>query len=54
MRGVALKVTLLGWAKHDFNRYLVYELLSGGDCFQRLQKSLELRFPMVSLDLGSA
>lgn len=32
-------VTLLGWAKHDFNRYLVYELLSGGDCFQRLQKS---------------
>jgi len=32
-------VTLLGWAKHDFNRYLIYELLSGGDCFQRLQKS---------------
>ncbi|CAK9064835.1 unnamed protein product [Durusdinium trenchii] len=32
-------VTLLGWAKHDLNRYLVYELLSGGDCFQRLQKS---------------
>ena len=33
------QVTLLGWAKHDFNRYLIYELLSGGDCFQRLQKS---------------
>ncbi|CAE7598300.1 unnamed protein product [Symbiodinium sp. CCMP2456] len=36
-------VTLLGWGKHDSGsdrkRYLVYELLSGGDCFQRLQKS---------------
>mmetsp|Transcript_30174 Transcript_30174/g.54765 ORF Transcript_30174/g.54765 Transcript_30174/m.54765 type:complete len:1127 (+) Transcript_30174:42-3422(+) len=32
-------VTLLGWGKHNLNRYLVYELLAGGDCFQRLQKS---------------
>eukprot|EP00443_Scrippsiella_acuminata_P042628 CAMPEP_0115319372 /NCGR_PEP_ID=MMETSP0270-20121206/79729_1 /TAXON_ID=71861 /ORGANISM="Scrippsiella trochoidea, Strain CCMP3099" /LENGTH=1178 /DNA_ID=CAMNT_0002739057 /DNA_START=70 /DNA_END=3602 /DNA_ORIENTATION=+ len=32
-------VTLLGWGKHNLNRYLVYELLAGGDAFQRLQKS---------------
>eukprot|EP00930_Biecheleria_cincta_P025888 TRINITY_DN18358_c0_g1_i1.p1 TRINITY_DN18358_c0_g1~~TRINITY_DN18358_c0_g1_i1.p1 ORF type:complete len:1277 (-),score=218.70 TRINITY_DN18358_c0_g1_i1:60-3890(-) len=32
-------VTLLGWGKHNLSRYLVYELLAGGDCFQRLQKS---------------
>jgi serine/threonine protein kinase len=32
-------VTLLGWGKHDSSRYLIYELLSGGDAFQRLQKS---------------
>jgi len=32
-------VTLLGWGKHDSFRYLVYELLAGGDVFQRLQKS---------------
>lgn len=32
-------VTLLGWGKHNLWRYLVYELLSGGDAFQRLQKS---------------
>jgi len=29
-------VTLLGWGKEDQQRYLVYELLSGGDAFQRL------------------
>lgn len=33
-------VTLLGWATHQLHRYLVYELLSGGDAFQRLQKSI--------------
>eukprot|EP00929_Paragymnodinium_shiwhaense_P075916 TRINITY_DN3889_c0_g1_i2.p1 TRINITY_DN3889_c0_g1~~TRINITY_DN3889_c0_g1_i2.p1 ORF type:complete len:1032 (-),score=220.04 TRINITY_DN3889_c0_g1_i2:393-3488(-) len=36
-------VTLLGWGKQDTHntsyRYLVYELLAGGDAFQRLQKS---------------
>jgi len=32
-------VTLLGWGKHEQNRYLIYELLSGGDAFQRVQKS---------------
>lgn len=32
-------VTLLGWGKHNFQRFLVYELLAGGDCFQRLHKS---------------
>lgn len=29
-------VTLLGWGKEDQKRYLIYELLSGGDAFQRL------------------
>lgn len=33
-------VTLLGWASHQAHRYLVYELLPGGDAFQRLQKSI--------------
>ncbi|CAK0879678.1 unnamed protein product, partial [Prorocentrum cordatum] len=33
-------VTLLGWGSHQAQRYLVYELLSGGDAFQRLQKSI--------------
>mmetsp|Transcript_39496 Transcript_39496/g.92876 ORF Transcript_39496/g.92876 Transcript_39496/m.92876 type:complete len:1072 (+) Transcript_39496:56-3271(+) len=32
-------VTLLGWGKKDSLRYLVYELLQGGDAFQRLQKA---------------
>ncbi|CAJ1453287.1 unnamed protein product [Effrenium voratum] len=53
-------VTLLGWAKHNYKRYLVYELLSGGDCFQRLQKSRapkELRtgwFERLSVCLDAA
>mmetsp|Transcript_20034 Transcript_20034/g.36167 ORF Transcript_20034/g.36167 Transcript_20034/m.36167 type:complete len:1088 (-) Transcript_20034:148-3411(-) len=32
-------VTLLGWGKKDYYRYLVYELLQGGDAFQRLAKA---------------
>lgn len=32
-------VTLQGWGKHGDYRYLVYELLSGGDVFDRLQKA---------------
>ncbi|CAE7280020.1 CCR2, partial [Symbiodinium pilosum] len=32
-------VTLLGWGSHGSSRYLVYELLSGGDLFRRLHKS---------------
>merc|ERR1719323_2701759 len=32
-------VTLLGWGKEGMRRHLVYERLSGGDAFQRLQKS---------------
>ena len=32
-------VTLLGWGSHQDFRYLVYELLSGGDLFRRLHKS---------------
>lgn len=32
-------VTLLGWGRHEHMRYLVYELLAGGDAFQRCQKS---------------
>lgn len=31
-------VTLIGWGKNNLQRYLVYELLAGGDSFQRLQK----------------
>ncbi|CAE8664531.1 unnamed protein product, partial [Polarella glacialis] len=32
-------VTLLGWGSHDSFRYLVYELLAGGDLFRRMHKS---------------
>eukprot|EP00931_Biecheleriopsis_adriatica_P032141 TRINITY_DN18784_c0_g1_i1.p1 TRINITY_DN18784_c0_g1~~TRINITY_DN18784_c0_g1_i1.p1 ORF type:complete len:678 (+),score=133.79 TRINITY_DN18784_c0_g1_i1:54-2087(+) len=32
-------VTLLGWGKHAQCRYLVYELMTGGDVFERLLKS---------------
>lgn len=32
-------VTLLGWGSHGDFRYLVYELLAGGDLFRRLHKS---------------
>lgn len=32
-------VTLLGWGKKDHHRYLVYELLAGGDAHARLRKS---------------
>lgn len=32
-------VTLQGWGKHQNMRYLIYELLEGGDAFQRLSKS---------------
>eukprot|EP00933_Yihiella_yeosuensis_P069872 TRINITY_DN7694_c0_g1_i1.p1 TRINITY_DN7694_c0_g1~~TRINITY_DN7694_c0_g1_i1.p1 ORF type:complete len:599 (-),score=117.75 TRINITY_DN7694_c0_g1_i1:164-1888(-) len=32
-------VTLLGWGKHAQIRYLVYELMVGGDIFDRLTKS---------------
>jgi serine/threonine protein kinase len=31
-------VTLLGWGQHGHDRYLVYELLSGGDVHRRLWK----------------
>lgn len=32
-------VVLMGWARKDSRRFLIYEFLSGGDIFQRLQKS---------------
>mmetsp|Transcript_7948 Transcript_7948/g.17655 ORF Transcript_7948/g.17655 Transcript_7948/m.17655 type:complete len:814 (+) Transcript_7948:96-2537(+) len=32
-------VILMGFARHDRNSFLVYELLSGGDVYKRLQKS---------------
>lgn len=32
-------VTLLGWGQHGLCAYLVYELLEGGDVWQRLHKS---------------
>lgn len=31
-------VVLMGWARKDSRRFLIYEFLSGGDVFQRLQK----------------
>lgn len=34
-------VTLLGWGKHETKKYLVYELLHGGDVQGKLQKSLQ-------------
>ncbi|CAK0827585.1 unnamed protein product, partial [Prorocentrum cordatum] len=57
-------VTLLGWAKDEDARYLVYELLSGGDLFQRLVRSRraasqpftwqERRIPWLSVCLDAA
>ena len=38
-------VTLLGWGQHDNDRYLVYELLSGGDVEKKLQKSKKCQEP---------
>mmetsp|Transcript_64565 Transcript_64565/g.120198 ORF Transcript_64565/g.120198 Transcript_64565/m.120198 type:complete len:801 (-) Transcript_64565:103-2505(-) len=32
-------VILMGFARHEHNSFLVYELLSGGDVYKRLQKS---------------
>ncbi|CAJ1420580.1 unnamed protein product [Effrenium voratum] len=32
-------VTLIGWGKHERKRYLVYELMTGGDIYDRLLKS---------------
>ncbi|CAE7779935.1 unnamed protein product [Symbiodinium microadriaticum] len=32
-------VTLIGWGKHEQFRYLVYELMTGGDVYDRIQKS---------------
>ncbi|CAE7796781.1 PBL2 [Symbiodinium sp. CCMP2592] len=32
-------VTLIGWGKHEQFRYLVYELMTGGDVYDRLLKS---------------
>eukprot|EP00929_Paragymnodinium_shiwhaense_P041906 TRINITY_DN21761_c0_g1_i2.p1 TRINITY_DN21761_c0_g1~~TRINITY_DN21761_c0_g1_i2.p1 ORF type:complete len:122 (-),score=30.01 TRINITY_DN21761_c0_g1_i2:28-393(-) len=32
-------VILMGFARNDTQRYLVYELLAGGDVYSRLQKS---------------
>lgn len=35
-------VTLMGWARHESRRFLVYECLPGGDVLQRLLKCKEL------------
>jgi interleukin-1 receptor-associated kinase 1 len=40
-------VTLLGWGQHKSNKYLVYELLPGGDLQGKLQKSREGKAPFV-------
>lgn len=54
-------VTLLGFGKHEHSRYLIYELLSGGDAFQRIQKSKQVSkqepffwFERLSVCLDSA
>jgi len=39
-------VTLLGWGKHGQFRYLVYELMTGGDVFERMQKSRSKSNPL--------
>merc|ERR1740117_2592624 len=31
-------VTLMGWARRDSRRFLIYEFLTGGDAYQRLAK----------------
>mmetsp|Transcript_13414 Transcript_13414/g.31521 ORF Transcript_13414/g.31521 Transcript_13414/m.31521 type:complete len:784 (-) Transcript_13414:90-2441(-) len=40
-------VTLMGWGQHENEKYLVYELLSGGDVSKKLEKSKrgEVPFP---------
>ncbi|CAE8618022.1 unnamed protein product, partial [Polarella glacialis] len=40
-------VVLMGWAKHESCRFLLYEFLSGGDLCARLQKSREKRLPFL-------
>jgi serine/threonine protein kinase len=40
-------VTLLGWGRHRQNKYLVYELLPGGDLQGKLHKSREGKAPFV-------
>jgi len=40
-------VTLMGWGQHDTEKYLVYELLPGGDVSKKLEKAKrgEVPFP---------
>jgi len=38
-------VTLLGWGKKDMQRYLIYELMPGGDVSDRLAKSKSGQLP---------
>jgi len=40
-------VILMGFARHDSKRYLVYELLSGGDVYKRLQRSCVENHPFT-------
>ena len=41
-------VTLIGWGKHYHlpHRYLVYELMTGGDIYDRLQRSRKTNNPV--------
>lgn len=40
-------VTLMGWGAHGNEKYLVYELLSGGDVTGRLEKSEQGKLPFT-------
>ncbi|CAE7394372.1 unnamed protein product [Symbiodinium natans] len=42
-------VTLIGWGKHEQFRYLVYELMTGGDVYDRLLKSRKRDHPVPFL-----
>lgn len=40
-------VVLMGWARQDTRRFLIYEMLTGGDVFGRLQKSKDGLHPFL-------
>mmetsp|Transcript_65189 Transcript_65189/g.103269 ORF Transcript_65189/g.103269 Transcript_65189/m.103269 type:complete len:536 (+) Transcript_65189:83-1690(+) len=40
-------VILMGFARRDSARYLIYEMLAGGDCYERLQKCRHQGIPFT-------
>jgi len=47
-------VILMGFARRDSARYLIYEMLAGGDCFERLRKCVQQGQPFTWRERTSA